>query len=410
MLPTTSLYTQINDASKYLSDPDLRRKMHCLLRGLKSKNVELTCREFGICRSTFYNWLRRLKGADFSPESLHPRSSRPFSHPRMITGEKKTAIVSLREEFHYCPSRIAWHLNEAGHVVSANGVYKVLRREGAVFRKRRGKKPNRHTKRYELDRPGQGFQLDIKYVPFLIEGKKTYLFSAIDDCTRWRFSYAYWNLGYDPALDFVRRLVKAAPFSIESIQTDNGLEFTNRFHRQTPGQEIAHPFPTLLETLHILHKLIPPGLKELNGKIERLHQTDDREFFWKLPRSITLKNFLKELERWTFDYNHFRPHSSLGMRTPMQRLEDFGFQPRSTLRRLQSEEAKPYVPPVVAVALRLQKEGYDVSHLKARIHVHPQRHLSTLERAKTYAFLSSTPLPPLCNTCGDSTLMAIFVM
>ena len=63
---------------------------------------------------------------------------------------------------------------------------------------------------------------------------------------------------------------------MECIQTDNGLEFTNRF-------STAKNKPTLFEsTLHqlgIRHKLIRPYTPRHNGKVERSHREDQKRFY-----------------------------------------------------------------------------------------------------------------------------------
>lgn len=405
MLPTNPLYARIHAAAKGLTDPELRKKLHCLLRGFKIKNVELACRQFGVSRSIYYVWLNRLKENGFSADSLRPLSRRPHSQPRQIEGGRHAMILSLRKEFHYGPARIAWYVTQQAGKISSNGVYKVLQRADVPFRKRRDKKPNRHTKRYELDRPGQGFQLDIKYVPFRVEQQKAYVFSAIDDCTRWRFSYLYRHLGYDSAIDFVQRLIAATPFSIDQIQTDNGIEFTNRFLRSSPDYEVEHPFGALLRTLKILHRLIPPGIKELNGKIERSHKTDDQEFYWRQPPSISFPKLQRELERWIYDYNHHRPHSSLNMRTPGARLNDFGILPQTTQQTLATWQQERKTRPSLALRLaeELKKRHLNDSYFRNQVPIPKKRRISTLDRAMAFAYLSNLPEPSLCNMCGDTT-------
>jgi len=325
MLPTNPLYTQIAAQAKGLRDPSLRWKIECLLSGLKRRKVAPTCRQFGIHRTTFYRWVHRLSQEGFDPHALHPRSRRPFDHPRRLQGRVVERILWYRRGFHYGPDRIEWYLGQEGLPVSSGGIYNVLKREGVVFRKRRDQRPNRHRLRYELDRPGQGVQLDIKYVPFPVEQKKAFVYNAIDDCSRWRFQWVYRCKGAEEACDFLQRLKKAAPFSIERIQTDNDVAFTNRFQK-TPHEEPPqpHPFEALLQSYGIRHKLLPPGLKELNGKVERSHKTDDQEFYWRLPTWISFEEFQRQLLRWTFEYNHYRPHTSLKMKPPVQRLADFG--------------------------------------------------------------------------------------
>ena len=393
------LYPKIKLAASTTRNPELRSKLLCLLRGLKEGDIARVCEPFGVSRRTWYRWLDRLMEGRFDPQSLLPRSSRPLHHPRQIEGELKEKILEMREEFRYGPRRIAWYLCEWGFSVSATGVYKVLKRAGVKMGKHRTKKKNPHTKRYELDRPGEGFQLDIKYVPFLIEKKKSYVFSAIDDCSRWRFSYAYRHLGVESALDFVRRLIEACPFSIESIQTDNGIEFTNRFSQKSTDYDLEHAFPMLLRTLKILHKLIPPGIKELNGKVERGFKTDMDEFFWRIPKKISFQQFQKELHRWTHAYNHQRPHSSLKMRPLIQRLSDFGFQPRTTQKAYAQFQNRSHLPLPLTLALKLEESGRDSSYFRSKLPKSKKKHLS-IESLTT--FLAAPPAP-VCHMCGIST-------
>jgi len=346
-----SLYTQVKAASKFVRVPSLRSKLECLLEGLEKKNMKRACARFGIHRSTAYRWLHRLEESGWDPAELHPRSSRPHSSPGLMDTTRQERILWYRNEFQYGEDRIAWYLTQEGLAVSGHGVSNVLHRADVPFRKRRDKKPKRHTRRYNLDRPGQGLQLDIKYVPFPVEEKKAYVFNAIDDCSRWRFQYGYRQKSEENACDFIQRLAQAAPFVIEHIQTDNESCFTDRFVRGPVSRKV-HPFPALLETNRIKHKLIPPGIKELNGKVERSHKTDDQEFYWRLPLWISFEECQKQLHRWTFEYNQYRPHSSLKMKTPIQRLSDFDLAPKDPCAGLWPDPVKPTHYQAVSEKLR----------------------------------------------------------
>lgn len=378
MLPTTHLYTEIATHAKGLRDPSLRWKIECLLWGLNGRTIAHSCRQFGIHRTTFYRWVKRLTAAHFDPQSLHPRSRRPFDHPRRLTGDIVERILWYRKSFRYGPDRIEWYLGQEGSPVSSGGVYNVLRREGMPFRKRRDQKPNPHRLRYDLDRPGQGLQLDIKYVPFPIEQKKAYVYNALDDCSRWRFQWAYRKKGAEEACDFLRRLQDAAPFPIEQIQTDNDTAFTDRFLR-TPHAKPStpHPFVALLRSYGIRHKLLPPGMKELNGKVERSHKTDDQEFYWRLPTWISFDEFLRQLSRWTFEYNHYRPHSSLKMKTPVQRLADFNI------------EVLPQIP----AAWTLPQKPSHYQRISEQLQAYRQEHPSETLIHWTFKPLAKTPSP-----------------
>ncbi len=392
-------YPKVKKAASTTRDPKLRAKLLCLLRGLKEGDVGRICEPFGISRRTWYRWLHRLIEGKFDPHALLPRSRRPHSHPQTITGQLREKILTFRQDFRSGAGWIAWHLTQWGWKVSTTGVYKVLKRAGVIFGKHRTKKKNLHTRRYELDRPGQGFQVDIKFVPYKIKGEKAYVFSAIDDCTRWRFSYAYRAVGYDPAVDFVKRLIRACPFPIESIQTDNDITFTNWFLAKSVDYNVDHPFEFLLRTLKILHKLIPPGVKELNGKIERLHKTDMDEFYWKLPKGISFSQFQIELERWSYEYNHHRPHSSLKMRTPIQRLSDFGFQLRTIQRALTQFETKIRVPLALQLAQKMEQIGLTSTYFREKL---PKPNKSRFNPLQMAHFLAQ-PAPRVCHMCGIST-------
>jgi len=399
-----TLYTQIYESAKYLHDPDLRNKISCLLRGIRFKNVTLACEQFGISRRTYYYWLKRLKKGDFNPEALRPRSRAPKRRPMAITGQLKEEIVNMRKGFLYGPDRIAWYMREYGFSISPTGVYKVLLREEMPLRKRRAKKPNQHKRRYNLTAPGQGIQLDIKYVPFLVGEQKAYEFNAIDDCTRWRFAYLYRDLGRDSAIDFAKRLAKAASFTIKSIQTDNDISFTDRFLPKSLEYNVPHPFPELLQTLKILHKLIPPGIKELNGKVERSHKTDMEEFYWKIPKNISFDDLQKQLSLWIYDYNNHRPHSSLNMKTPAKRLQDFGLLTNTTktIANYIEENEKNTQPIAGIFADKLKLSGKDNSYFLNLLPKYKRKRKPLLERALEFMEIPNL-LHDQCNLSENFT-------
>jgi len=60
-----------------------------------------------------------------------------------------------------------------------------------------------------------------------------------------------------------------------------------------------------------------PGSPHLNGKVERSQKTDLEEFYPTVDlKSADLENLLSE---WQHYYNWFRPHSSLGEKSPDER-------------------------------------------------------------------------------------------
>jgi len=180
--------------------------------------------------------------------------------------------------------------------------------------KRRSHTIKKHRRRYELDIPGQRIQLDVKYVPEFVDGRRIYNYVAVDECTRWRFTCAYEVLNELSTEDFLDRLIRKCPFPINCIQTDNGFEFTYWTKRKK-----EHLMESWCKRYKIRHKRIPPGEKELNGKVERSHRTDEQYYYWRAPTD-SLRNFRFACNCWIDFYNSHRPHGGLEYQTPLWKL------------------------------------------------------------------------------------------
>ena len=111
-------------------------------------------------------------------------------------------------------------------------------------------------------------------------------------------------------------LIKAFPFKIQTIQTDNGTEFTYKYI----SEDTECPFDTALRELGIAHKLIPPRTPWHNGKVERSHRNDQRYFYdWETFHSVEELNAkLTEHLQWSNN----KPMRTLGSKSPLQMLKE----------------------------------------------------------------------------------------
>ena len=75
-----------------------------------------------------------------------------------------------------------------------------------------------------------------------------------------------------------------------------------------------------------MHKLIPIGTPQANGKVERSHRTDDDDFY-NINHFNSLYDFQNKGTKYLKYYNEDRPHQGLGMnmKTPMEKLKSFNF-------------------------------------------------------------------------------------
>jgi transposase InsO family protein len=313
------LYAKVRKSAVYCRDIEVRKKVNLFMEAIRGENVQAACMRHGVVPKTYYCWWNRFVGSGFDIASLVPRSRKPHNSPAKTKGRKLKWIRYYRTEFRYGPERIQMYLKiNHGIAISRSTIGEVIKREGLRLRRNRKMPLNKHTRRYSLPWPGDRVQMDIKYVPRKINEEQFYVFNAIDDCTRWRMSKLYCNKGIPEAVDFLKFVHRTAPFIIKCIQLDNDTAFT---YRLTPNCfDKIHPFESTAKELDIRLKFIPPGEKELQGKVERLHRTDDDEFFWKAPL-VSLGLLKHHLDLWTFEYNHYRHHKELGWKTPEEMLE-----------------------------------------------------------------------------------------
>ena len=163
---------------------------------------------------------------------------------------------------------------------------------------------------YEKQRPGHRVQVDVKFIePLPGTRKKHYQFTAIDDCTRLRVLRIYPHNNQKTAIQFIDYVGQRLPFTIETIQTDNGAEFQSSFHWHVLDKGMQHVY-------------IKPRTPRLNGKVERSHRIDAEEFYRLLDGVVIddAKVFNDRLREWEDYYNYHRPHGGLNGQTPYERL------------------------------------------------------------------------------------------
>ena len=289
---------------------------------LKNGNKSEAGRKYYVSLSSVKRWCKNYQG---NWESLAERSHKPHSHPTQHT---KAENARIRKAYKECYARYGWEgvysklLDEGKYKRSFEGMYHAARRLGlgGAAKKRKTKKA---TRRYpELSVPGEKVQIDVKEVPFnclrgkaLRDGKRMYQWTAIDECTRLRFTYGYWEHTAENSVDFIRRAREYFSFKLQTVQTDNGTEFTYRFI----SEEKECPFDTELRRLGMAHKLIKPRTPWHNGKVERSHRSDQRYFYdWETFGDMEeLNKKLSMHLRWS---NHRRMRT-LGWISPAERYK-----------------------------------------------------------------------------------------
>lgn len=299
------------------------RKRQAVVKLARRKGKSFAARIYGVSLSSVKRWDARYDGKDW--RSLLEHSHRPHSHPKRHTEEEEMLISKA---FWAKYERYGWDgvYEEAkanGYTRSLSGMIYAAKRLGLV-EKGKKRRVRRHDRRYpELEVPGEKVQIDVKEVPYCcLRGdlvrynKHLYQWTAIDECTRMRFVYGFEEHTPENSVKFLRMLEKVFPFKIQTVQTDNGTEFTYKYISETE----ECPFDKELKRMGIAHKLIPPRTPWHNGKVERSHRNDQRYFYnWETFRSVEdLNQKLAEHLIWSNN----KPMRTMGNKSPQEMLDE----------------------------------------------------------------------------------------
>ena len=283
--------------------------------------VSEACRTFGVHRSTFYRWKRMVDRHGL--ELLRPRERRKPRMPNQLPALVEERIVAFAIAHPGLgPRRISSELRRekwGGIVVSANGVWRCLRRHGlntrgkrlslvagyrAPYEPPREPEPEPHI---EVDHLGELVGFDCFYLGRLKGTKGAVWQLTAIDCYS---SFAWTELVVCPSDNpsaaqtsrlarRVARELKRAGWRLERCLCDNGNEFK------------GEPFQQAVASLGACVTHIRSGRPQTNGHVEALHRLILKEC-WRpafarflYPRYTGLR---RELERYLGDYNFDRVH------------------------------------------------------------------------------------------------------
>jgi transposase InsO family protein len=295
-------------------------------------DVGMSERQAAACLSTSpctaHRWKQRWLAATADERSSGAwaldRSSRPHRSPRRTRAELERKVCQARARTGWGPRLIAGEVGLAHSTVHA-----ILKRHGCS---RPGPRERPDFVRYEWPCPGDLLHMDVKRYPrFRREGHAVtgeramtgwekrhrlghdYFHAIVDDHSR----LAYGELLSDERAVTVTAFVERAlawfaghGITTRRVMTDGAWSYThNRALRD------------LFDDRGIRHIVTPPYTPRWNGKVERFHQTMEREWAKGLRyRNSDARN--QALPHWLEHYNERRPHSSLGGRPPISRAHN----------------------------------------------------------------------------------------
>jgi transposase InsO family protein len=277
--------------------------------------VEEAAEAAGCSERTAYRWLARHDAG----EPMTDRSSAPNHVPGRTAPETERVIEQLRR-LRWTSTRIAAELQLPTSTVCA-----VLMRLGLnrLWRLEPPEPPNRYCRRH----PGELIHIDVKKLgrfdrPGLrVEHRSTgyrhsragweYCHVAVDDTSRLAFVEVLDDETGATCVGFLRRAIAffdAHGVTVERVMTDNGSGYRSNVHSAAVAQ------------LGIKHLRTRPYRPRTNGKAERFIKTLQAEWAYAaIYRDHAHRR--RVLPGWLEYYNYRRPHSALGHKPPVSRIE-----------------------------------------------------------------------------------------
>jgi transposase InsO family protein len=280
----------------------------------KKQTVVSVAREMSLSRQTIHKHLVRYKrfGEDGIVRIQTKKRYRPAHNKTSEALER--CVIELAERYRadgveILADRLQYEYNTTLHPTT---IYRILKRNNIRYTKYYEATKKRWKKQlFSHQIAGQELQMDTKHPFGYKQGKVIY--TIIDDATRWAFVWSYEKASAANTEDFVKRVIKRAPFTIQKIRTDQGTEFLN------------HKLKKLLKEHNIIHRKNTPYCPEENGKIERFHGTlNQKAFRYGFSPNQTIDQMQYKLNLFMHYYNYQKKHRGLGMNgsTPIQKLNE----------------------------------------------------------------------------------------
>ncbi len=280
--------------------------------------IRKTARELGVSPGTVLLWRKRAQSIHswryLRTKGLVRKSTAPKrSRKGVLSANDRVRIEEYRIAKGHCARKIKYVLNIPHH---HNTVHRFLEKKGLVEPGRYHRRPRyqetTHMHSKNVTTVGK-LQMDVKYVTPELSGlpHTLFLYALIDIYSRYKQGIILPLLDQGFAIEAARMCVPRFPFDSDFIQTDNGLEFQQRFDDFVRTElKLEH---------HYIHKSNPNE----NAIIERSFRTDEEEFFFfQMKKPVDEIDLNIQYQRYLEEYNTVRPHLGIQLKTPSEKAHE----------------------------------------------------------------------------------------
>jgi transposase InsO family protein len=258
-------------------------------------------RHTGYNQSSIVRWVEHARNSN--QLMIPTKSSRPHHHPRELSRGIIKKILEYRSERNQCAELLYYRLIKDGYRVSLSSVKRVLRRFHCS-RYSRWKKWHQYPPRPLAEKPGLLVEIDTIH-----DGPhedRLYVYTMLDVCSRFAHAEPSVKISTHRSLKFVRGA--SLPFSVKTLQSDHGPEFSKWFTKMVAVDGVAHRHSRVRRPND-------------NAHLERFNRTIQDECLSRISRN--LYSYQKEIPRYLRYYNSERPHMGLNFKTPTEVMQSY---------------------------------------------------------------------------------------
>jgi transposase InsO family protein len=228
------------------------------------ESLRALSKRYGINQKTVAKWKKRTSVADVPTGPKDPKST-------VLSIEEEAIIVAFRKHTLLPLDDCLYSLQATIPHLTRSSLHRCLQRHDiSKLPDVEGNKPGRTKfKAYPIGY----FHIDIAEVQ-TAEGR-LYLYVAIDRTSKFAFVQLVRNTGRTSASAFLAALIKAVPYKIHTVLTDNGIQFTfpPRYADGPTARYMTHMFDMRCRENGIEHRLTKIKHPWTNGQVERMNRT-----------------------------------------------------------------------------------------------------------------------------------------
>src|ERR1700685_4390999 len=237
------------------------------------ESLRALSKRYGINPKTVSKWKQRGSVADLPTGPKEPKSTSLSLEGEGVLGAFRKHTLLPLDDCLYALQATIPHLTRSS-------LHRCLQRHG--ISRLPDVEDNTPSKRKFRPYPIGYFHIDIAEVQ-TAEGR-LYLFVAIDRTSKFAFTELHAKATTRTAADFLQALVRAVPYKVHTVLTDNGTHFTDprgdtwspaeireMIERKKPFR--AHAFEYACALAGIDHRLTKPKHPWTNGQVERMNRT-----------------------------------------------------------------------------------------------------------------------------------------